>query len=405
MLRRAPAKVQPGGSELSVSGSLAYALRFVAGRFKGGEFPLRPNREIVVGRGSEYDMVLDEDMVSRRHAKIITMHGQIVLQDLKSTNGTFVNGERIVATKLKVGDKVLIGTSIMELCELEQALPGGVSREFEAAMPIGTSGPTSVPVRPTAQVSTSALAAASAVQHQTSFAMPAIKISPSASDIRLTVVPPAGTETLLAASAPIIKASKSAPREVAKGLSGRFPEDEVGLTDLLELFHANRRTGVLIVCGDATAGEPEARLAFRDGKLFDATLTLARAPVPISATKVVYRLLTWPAGDFRFDTQVELPRPEQELETSVRDLVLEGTRQWDELRTYEAHLPPGASRLKLASPLKPRLASLSAEALDTLQVILNAERVSAVLDESPASDLETSQDLLYLLQNGYVVVA
>ena len=89
----------------------------------------------------------------------------------------------------------------------------------------------------------------------------------------------------------------------------------------------------------------------------------------------------------------------------MRDLVLEGTRQWDELRTYEAHLPPGASRLKLASPLKPRLASLSAEALDTLQVILNAERVSAVLDESPASDLETSQDLLYLLQNGYVVVA
>ena len=72
-----------------------YALRFIAGKYKGGQFPLRPNREMVVGRGSEFDMVLDEDMVSRRHAKIATYHGQIVVQDLKSTNGTFVNGERV----------------------------------------------------------------------------------------------------------------------------------------------------------------------------------------------------------------------------------------------------------------------------------------------------------------------
>ena len=51
---------------------MGYGIRFVTGKYKGGEFPLKPNREIYVGRGSEFDMVLDDDMVSRRHARIAT---------------------------------------------------------------------------------------------------------------------------------------------------------------------------------------------------------------------------------------------------------------------------------------------------------------------------------------------
>ena len=54
-----------------------YALRFISGKYQGGEFPLPINREIVVGRSSELDMVLVEDMVSRRHAKIIVSDGDI----------------------------------------------------------------------------------------------------------------------------------------------------------------------------------------------------------------------------------------------------------------------------------------------------------------------------------------
>ncbi len=93
----------------------SFALRFISGKYQGGEFPLLPNREIVVGRSSDLDMVLVEDMVSRKHAKIATHEGQLVIQDLGSTNGTFVNGEKIKKTRLKEGDRVLIGTSILKL--------------------------------------------------------------------------------------------------------------------------------------------------------------------------------------------------------------------------------------------------------------------------------------------------
>jgi hypothetical protein len=92
-----------------------YALRFISGKYQGGEFPLRMEREIVIGRSSDLDMVLVEDMVSRKHAKISTAGQQIVIQDLGSTNGTFVNGEKIKKVRLKEGDRILIGTSIIKL--------------------------------------------------------------------------------------------------------------------------------------------------------------------------------------------------------------------------------------------------------------------------------------------------
>jgi pSer/pThr/pTyr-binding forkhead associated (FHA) protein len=77
------------------------------------------DREIVVGRSSDLDMVLVEDMVSRKHAKISAAGDQIVIQDLGSTNGTFVNGEKIKKARLKEGDRILIGTSIIKLIAVD----------------------------------------------------------------------------------------------------------------------------------------------------------------------------------------------------------------------------------------------------------------------------------------------
>jgi hypothetical protein len=93
----------------------SYVLRFISGKYQGGEFPIVPEKQIVVGRSSDLDMVLVEDMVSRKHAKIAMQSDQIWIEDLGSTNGTFVNGEKIKRARLKEGDRVLIGTSILKL--------------------------------------------------------------------------------------------------------------------------------------------------------------------------------------------------------------------------------------------------------------------------------------------------
>lgn len=107
--------MRPWDSHSVRSMAQAFALRFISGKYQGGEFPLENDREFVVGRSSELDMVLVEDMVSRKHAKISTTTGQVVITDMGSTNGTFVNGEKIRKTRLKEGDRILIGTSILKV--------------------------------------------------------------------------------------------------------------------------------------------------------------------------------------------------------------------------------------------------------------------------------------------------
>ena len=89
-----------------------FALRFISGKYQGGEFPLRMNREIIIGRSSDLDMVLVEDMVSRRHTKISSTDAEVYIQDMGSTNGTFVNGVRIsAARRLKPGDVIRVGNT------------------------------------------------------------------------------------------------------------------------------------------------------------------------------------------------------------------------------------------------------------------------------------------------------
>jgi pSer/pThr/pTyr-binding forkhead associated (FHA) protein len=111
-----------------------WTLKFISGKYQGGEFPLRPDREIIIGRSSDLDMVLVEDMVSRKHAKISTDEHSVSIQDLGSTNGTFVNGEKIRAIRLKEGDRILVGTSIIKLVTAngEAPVPSSSLSENEA---------------------------------------------------------------------------------------------------------------------------------------------------------------------------------------------------------------------------------------------------------------------------------
>src|ERR1700749_1089564 len=97
------------------AGGRSFVLRFISGKYQGGEFPIVNDKPIIVGRSSDLDMVLVEDMVSRKHARITMQQDQIWIEDLGSTNGTFVNGEKIKRARLKEGDRGLIGTSILKV--------------------------------------------------------------------------------------------------------------------------------------------------------------------------------------------------------------------------------------------------------------------------------------------------
>ena len=74
-----------------------YALKFISGKYQGGEFPLKPEKQVIIGRSSDLDMVLVEDMVSRKHAKITCASGKILIEDLVKISAPVSLGIVVVA--------------------------------------------------------------------------------------------------------------------------------------------------------------------------------------------------------------------------------------------------------------------------------------------------------------------
>jgi predicted component of type VI protein secretion system len=90
-------------------------LEIVEGSEAGRQLPL--DSVVDVGRDPSLPLHLDEDtQVSRRHARIALQGGQVVVEDLGSTNGTYVNDQPINSPRsLNPGDKVRIGLTVLEL--------------------------------------------------------------------------------------------------------------------------------------------------------------------------------------------------------------------------------------------------------------------------------------------------
>jgi hypothetical protein len=71
---------------------------------------------ILIGRGADAAIRLDDDYVSTRHARIGSANGTFYVEDLGSTNGTYIGSQRITqATALQLGSRVRVGKTTLEL--------------------------------------------------------------------------------------------------------------------------------------------------------------------------------------------------------------------------------------------------------------------------------------------------
>jgi hypothetical protein len=102
-------------------GALAASVRNTAGFARSSTEPLllvldgSGSDRLLVGRHPACDVVVADPSVSRRHAQLAFRDGAWVLQDLASTNGTTVNGERVGRTALHPGDVVELGNQAIQI--------------------------------------------------------------------------------------------------------------------------------------------------------------------------------------------------------------------------------------------------------------------------------------------------
>jgi predicted component of type VI protein secretion system len=108
-----------------------------SGPTPGASFILEGD-QLTVGRDATNEIVINDAEISRRHARLTFQGGKYVLEDLGSTNGTFVNGQRLAGPRvLKAGEVVQFGEQIMLVFEATSIDAGAtvVSPRVAAAVP------------------------------------------------------------------------------------------------------------------------------------------------------------------------------------------------------------------------------------------------------------------------------
>lgn len=302
-----------------------YAFKFISGKYQGGEFPIPDEAELIIGRASDLDLVLVEDMVSRKHAKLMSSDGVLSIMDLGSTNGTFVNGEKIRRADLRKNDRILIGTSILKVI--------------------------------------------------------------------------AATEMTIDSNA---ASDKHSIREMMEEIANRAPQtttmsgdlEEVPLPDLLQLFATNKKSGIL-----AISGAHRGKVYIKNGQIQSAIIGGEVGMLPM---KAICRMINWSKGAFRLEAYDEGAEFKETFKESTESVLIEALRQSDEVRRIMPELPPMDATLTLCIPMTPKLSELSETELDTLQLVLNFNRVKSVIDKTPEPDHRAITNLHRLLRDGYL---
>ncbi len=114
----------------------------IAGGTVGMMYKLTAVGDMFIGRATDAEIRVDDEGVSRKHARIsMTPNQQVILIDLGSTNGTYVNGAKIGEQVLRDGDKVQIGSQTVFKFQYQDALEESFQRKlFDSAVKDGLTG-------------------------------------------------------------------------------------------------------------------------------------------------------------------------------------------------------------------------------------------------------------------------
>src|SRR5262252_3260171 len=106
--------------------------------YRGEELVLEPG-QYVIGRSASSDVVVDDPLVSRRHARLLANDSTVLIEDLRSDNGVFVNEHRIRrSVRLEDGDRILVGRQELVFSVLP---PNATQKLWSGVLAMGTSVP------------------------------------------------------------------------------------------------------------------------------------------------------------------------------------------------------------------------------------------------------------------------
>ncbi len=170
---------------------------------------------------------------------------------------------------------------------------------------------------------------------------------------------------------------------------------QIPLTDLLQLFNMNQRTGTIeLERSENSGGEERGTLVLREGNLIQATTGR------VEGEKALFRLLAWSDGTFAFTPGRVTMAPR--ITTPTRALLMEAMRQIDEWDRVGESLPPLSSRARLSVGQDELPNAVHPLTQELLGLLGQFEEIRELLDQSAFPDYQVLRTLQTLVDRGWV---
>lgn len=348
------------------------SVKIIEGARLGDEFLIEEKKPLIFGRDRSLQASLPEQKISRRHAQVYLREDpsfQLVLEDLGSLNGTYLNGQRIDGpTELSDGDKFRIGPFILE-----------VSIPFVRTNP-------GMPLEPNED--------RSLFNRMTSSEEQRASVPEIVSDLNLQQEDVA-EEAYQSFVRPIQDEEENLEETGGRLIHGRI--EELSLPDVLQMLQTTRKSGLLVVDTEKLNKAPESKksaalLYLKDGNLIHANYR------GLENEEAFYAALKMETGYFAL-----FPSQKSDfstiMQTPIEALLLEGMRRLDEEKMVAESLSP-TDLFEVRA--EEQLSELSTEELKIFQIIWRHHSMKQTLSNSPYDAQQTEEIVRKLLRNNFI---
>jgi FOG: FHA domain len=348
---------------------------FIKGKYSGGEFSIREGQKLSIGRDISSDVAIVDSKVSRNHASITARDGKLFIEDHNSTNGTYVNGEKLspsTATELKIGSNFSVGDSTI--------LVGEEPAPNENA--------------PEVSFKENSFTKSRKMQEKT---IPETQIQIEDDDEEAFTL-----DESLQVITPEQPAATHDKADNEKVNIGKLNLKKTTKSDIEKdnLAHANTSsTGSLsamdvadllkILAQSASAGYLKLNITSPFTEQIEVTISATGIVACESITnknfaqeKALSRALLAKDGEYSF--KIDAAPKEEAANRQLEDIFMEISNQKENLTKYRNIANHGT--MEFANPIKGKLSDLSKTELDTLQFMVNSKEVIKYLNAFPDND-------------------
>ena len=352
--------------------------KFIKGKYAGGEFSIREGQKLSIGRDISSDVAIVDSKVSRNHASITARDGKLFIEDHNSTNGTYINGEKLspsTETELHIGSNFSVGDSTI--------LVGDEAAPNENAPEVSFKE-NSFSFTSTRKAQENTIPESRMEMQNDDEDEEAFTLDESLQVIAAKPAEPAKQNDSAKVNIGRLNLKKATRSDLEKDNLANINTSSTGSLSAMDVADLLK-----ILAQSASAGYLKLNITSPFAEQIEVTISSTGIVACESMTnknfaqeKALSRALLAKDGEYSF--KIDNAPKNEAANRQLEDIFMEISNQKENLTKYRNIANSG--KLEFASPIQGKLSDLSKAELDTLQSMVNSKEVIKYLDSFPEND-------------------